>query len=69
MKVSDLEIVISEVERFTALARRLLSAKRPGYGDLPGGKDAAAVRRASLDLSMALAELRKGKWEDAKSIQ
>ncbi len=51
---------IHEANRFLNKAKDALDAKDDCYKK-PGQKR-AAMKRASLDLSLALAELRKGGW-------
>jgi len=59
MTVTKLVAAMAEAERFLRLAREL---KKDGekYGEyFHGCKRSGAVRRASMDLTRALAELRK----------
>ncbi len=64
MNIKTLETAISEAERFTGKARLALHCRlQPKgeanpYGDGYGPHNAAA-KRASMDLTRALAELRK----------
>ena len=62
MKAPDLETAIKEAERFLARARELSRAakKTEDTGWLCSNpKEQGAVRRSSLDLSRALADLRR----------
>ena len=60
MKLEKLHKAIAEAERFLIIAKRaegsLLNKK---YAYITGSKETAAARRASMDLTRALAELRK----------
>ena len=59
MRRDDLQLAVEEAERFLARAKRLLSEDRlPDYPYLYG-PDAAAVKRASMDLTKALPNLRR----------
>jgi hypothetical protein len=74
MTPAALNLAIEEAERFLAKAKALRDAWDVAIRDknatdshlrwlterLPDSRPAAAVRRASLDLTMALAALRKG---------
>jgi hypothetical protein len=56
----DLEVAISEAKRFLLAAEVALKQKgeyRSGY--VPYGSKAAACKRASMDLTKALAHIRK----------
>jgi len=70
MKIEDLKKAMAEAERFLAAARRLEASTAEYHrtteyewivkaGIVPAGRESAAVRRASLDLSRALADLRR----------
>ena len=63
MKTSTLKIAIAEAKRFIALANQVGIYKTYSGETLPDtcetGKYAAAAKRASLDLTRALAEMRK----------
>ncbi len=50
--------VEAEMERLLRCIRKLRDSQ-PGVMEYIGGTDAAAVRRASLDLTAALAEMRR----------
>lgn len=58
MSPSKLDAAIQEADRFLAAARRLRNASlaAPGYQH---PKESGAARRASLDLTRALADLRR----------
>lgn len=66
MRRSRLDVALDAVRAFSAAATRLMNTQtsHSQYEHLAdffeGGKDAAAVRRASMDLTRALADLRKG---------
>lgn len=57
MKKTDVFKAISEAERFIKAAE--LAIKHEEVGSAYGGKYSAACKRASLDLTRALAEMRK----------
>lgn len=71
MTVGQLEETIAEAERFTRKAKELLREKkrleakraeddgRSWYAYLPSPKITGAVRRASMDLTRSLADLRR----------
>ncbi len=65
MNIKDLDIALAEANRFLAAAKELKGKVSFHYGgkqmlDIPQGTRLNGyVRRASLDLSMALAKLRK----------
>lgn len=62
MRVSTLRRAISEAERFLTLAKELeIHGKRFGRDAeyLEGGERVAAVKRASMDLTKALPQLRR----------
>lgn len=57
MKIANLTIAVMEAERFIQIAKRV---KIDNYGFIiDGGKVTGAVKRASMDLTRALSELRK----------
>lgn len=65
MKISKLKTAVEEAERFLARAKPLLAKhnKRPSEQAHPsdylyGSKETGAVRRASMDATRALADLR-----------
>lgn len=61
MRRDDLRLAIDEARRFLARAERLLSSDHdPAYPFLYG-PEAAAVKRASMDLTMALPNLRRNR--------
>ena len=53
---------IEEAARFQSRAATLLQQNLPQGWDTYQGPEAAAVRRSSMDLTRALAELRKSQW-------
>lgn len=55
MTQAQVKIAVYEAERFLERAKVVLAAKSEGYS-----KDTAALRRASLDLTRALAQMRRG---------
>ena len=59
--VDQLDYVISEAERFLKLAKKMGKPRlaRNGEEEYETGKKPAAVKRASMDLTRALAELRR----------
>lgn len=62
MKAADLETAIKEAERFLTRARDLRHAARMSedkHDLFRNPKEQGAVRRSSLDLSRALADLRR----------
>jgi len=58
MKYETLQIAIAQAKRFEKLAK---ACQRDNFGNVEYGRAAAALKRASLDLTMALADLRNGK--------
>lgn len=63
MRIETLDAAIAEADRFLAAARRLRKRECPTGvpGDSPfiwGSKDSGACRRASMDLTRSLADLR-----------
>lgn len=56
---ADLLAVLAEIARFEKRAKELLEEADYIKASLQPGHKCAAVRRASLDLSKALAQLRK----------
>lgn len=65
MSPSNIRTAITEARRFVATAEALLAREKDdreaGYRTYPltGSKASGATRRASLDLTRALAEMRK----------
>lgn len=62
MKFADLETAIKEAERFLTRARELRRAAQRAedtHSLYSNPKEQGAVRRSSLDLSRALADLRR----------
>lgn len=64
MNSIDLRAAVAEAERFIARAQTLLAIRVTGFYTGPWKNDGApvqqaAVRRASLDLTRALADLRR----------
>ena len=57
MNSDKLRIAVAEAERFLSKASEL-QANPPEY-DFVGTKETGAVRRASMDLTRALADLRR----------
>jgi len=57
MNIADLEVAIAEAKRFLAAAEKCKSIQQPCKW-VPAGRDAAACKRASMDLTRALADLR-----------
>ena len=65
--IIQLDECIKECERFIYKAKeakvRLIEENcRPNSPSIGGSKQTGAVRRASLDLSRALSDLRNSKW-------
>jgi len=68
MNVDKIEIAILESERFIKRAKLLLEAKKVKrsyinngkeiFYDAPAGKESGATKRASLDLTRALSDMR-----------
>ena len=59
MNLAKLKIAIFEAERFLKRAKALQLQERNTTSNLWPSKEAAATKRASLELTMALVELRK----------
>ena len=67
VRTSDLKIAIKECERFLERARLLAKMIKE---DVNGSeypisfpKESGSVRRSSMDLTRALADLRKSRWQ------
>jgi len=59
-KISDLKIAVNEAQRFLAAAREWEKRiKEDRFVLISGSKEGGACKRASLDLTRALANLRK----------
>ncbi len=58
MNDTSLKHAISEAERFIRMARIAASAMKSPMG-WAGGKETAAAKRASMDLTRALADVRR----------
>ncbi len=56
MKHSNVKSAIAEAERFLKRAKKLIP---DDYGKVSTGENAAACKRASLDLTKALAKMRR----------
>jgi hypothetical protein len=62
MKISTLEQSVKEAERYIARAKKLRMGITDRHGDdIWGSKESGAVRRASMDLTRVLADLRLGR--------
>lgn len=60
MKLCKLEIAIAEAARFVVIARKAKERlKSDKYASITGSKETGAARRASMDLTRALSELRR----------
>lgn len=62
MKKDTLYDALREAERFARFARKALNLEQQKigvYNYVPAGPDAAQVKRASMDLTRALARVRK----------
>ena len=61
IKVDQLDYAISEAKRFLLLANKMKRKSEATYPEqeYPPGQLPAAVKRASMDLTRALAELRR----------
>jgi|LakMenEpi03Aug12_release.lakeMendotaPanAssembly.Ray.scaffolds.fasta_scaffold4476772_1 hypothetical protein len=61
MNTRTLQAAIAEAERFLDLARELQAQQRNGNGNVyfTASKATGATRRASMDLTRVLAELRR----------
>jgi hypothetical protein len=61
MNIRTLQAAIAEAERFLDLARELQAEQRsgPGGGYFTASRITGATRRASMDLTRALADLRR----------
>ena len=62
MKISRLQTAIKEAERFLKIARAVEYNKNSEHDYIHSGKQTASTRRASMDLTNALVELRKGDY-------
>jgi len=60
MRTENIEAALAEAKRFIVRVEALKARRKKGdpYG-LRGCKESGAVRRASLDLTVTLAEMRK----------
>jgi len=59
MNIRTLQAAIVEAERFLDLARELQAEQRDSGVYFAAGKATGAARRASMDLTRALADLRR----------
>lgn len=60
MNLDKLNVAVAEAERFIIIAKRAQKRLREDhYAPISGSKETGAARRASMDLTRALAELRK----------
>jgi len=59
MNIKTLYVVIAEAERFLRIAKEAKAWEAKSEFPFYGSKQTAATRRASMDLTRALAELRK----------
>jgi hypothetical protein len=57
---TSLKIAMEEAERFLRAARKIKTDTR--FDSIDASKESGAVRRASMDLTRALAELRSGRY-------
>jgi hypothetical protein len=63
MKAENLENAQLIARRFIDASKIAMRLNRGKSDIIPGGKESAAVRRASMDLTRALANLRKSDYE------
>ena len=56
----DVEIAIANAKRFVQAANAVLAVVREGKKDISYRREMAAMKRASMDLTMSLSVLRKG---------
>jgi hypothetical protein len=66
MTITEIDNAVNECTRFLVRAKRAkdrIKRDKAERGEWAGtsGRETAALRRASLDLTMALAELRRGR--------
>ena len=61
MTCASLKIAMEEAERFLRAARKIKTDAR--FDSIGASKESGAVRRASMDLTRALAELRRGRYQ------
>ena len=60
MKIEQIQVAVSEAQRFIGRANLAIhEAKENGYGLSCIPKETGSLRRSSLDLTRALAEMRK----------
>ena len=61
MRAENIEAAVAEAKRFIARAEALKARRKKDewLHDFQGCKESGAVRRASLDLTAALADMRK----------
>lgn len=59
MRRDDLELAVAEAKRFLERAERALNAPHPPDYPYMYGPECAAVKRASMDLTKALPNLRR----------
>lgn len=59
MTPEALKAAMQEARRFIEVAKRVQTHKLGSYEHIVAGKEAAAAKRASMDLSRALSEMRK----------
>ena len=58
MNITTIKVAEREAKRFLAAAKATEAVATPG-GQVWGSKESGALRRASMDLTRALAEMRK----------
>lgn len=63
MNFEDVREAIKLAREFLARAEKIPGCKSLRDTRIPCGKLSASVRRASLDLSTSLAEMRRGAWK------
>lgn len=58
MNPESLKAAVAEAKRFIQIAKEI-KVEGSSYRYITGGKESAAVKRASMDLSRALSKMRK----------
>jgi hypothetical protein len=60
MTPAKINAVLAEIERFKEAAKATLLTQTPNNHEIYPSRETGRLRRASMDLSMALVNLRKG---------
>lgn len=59
MNIKEIKTAVAMAERFIALSKEIKTTKSGEHEWIDAGKESGALRRASLDLTRQLAQMRK----------